>query len=132
MGAPTLDLSFNWFGVSFDETNAGIAMLRFTGGVLTDWWLGGNYVEVPACSPFMRYSCMSSAGRAPDFSILTETGGGSLNDGLHSGLGSGYGTIAWSVRPTSVPEPGTLALFGLGLAGVGFMRRKKAERAIAA
>ena len=26
---------------------------------------------------------------------------------------------------TSVPEPGTLTLFGLGLAGVGFMRRRR-------
>ena len=28
-GVPTLDLSFDWFGVSFDETNAGIAVLEF-------------------------------------------------------------------------------------------------------
>lgn len=34
-----------------------------------------------------------------------------------------YGT--YLVR-TTVPEPGTLALFGLGLAGIGFSRRKKA------
>ncbi|NQV22680.1 MAG: PEP-CTERM sorting domain-containing protein, partial [Rhodospirillales bacterium] len=29
-------------------------------------------------------------------------------------------------NPTpSIPEPGTLALFGLGLAGIGFARRRK-------
>jgi len=28
--------------------------------------------------------------------------------------------------PSSVVEPGTLALFGIGLAGIGFPRRRKA------
>ena len=31
----------------------------------------------------------------------------------------------WLNRTASVPEPGTLALFGLGLAGIGVVRRKK-------
>ena len=35
--------------------------------------------------------------------------------------------IAWSEPGYGdIPEPGTLALFGLGLAGLGFVRRRKA------
>jgi hypothetical protein len=122
MGAPTLDLSFNWFGASFDATNAGIATLTFANGSLTDWWIGGNYVA-PVCGP-MRYSCVSSVGAAPDFMLLASSGG-SLNDGVNSGIGSGYGTVSWSVRSTSVPEPAMLGLFGLGLLGLAAAQRKK-------
>ena len=32
----------------------------------------------------------------------------------------------WAYRVTSVPEPGTLLLMGLGLAGMGFSRKRKA------
>uniref|UniRef100_UPI00126472D6 THxN family PEP-CTERM protein n=1 Tax=Marinobacter changyiensis TaxID=2604091 RepID=UPI00126472D6 len=34
-----------------------------------------------------------------------------------------------AAAPASVPEPGTLALMGLGIAGLGFARRKKAAKA---
>jgi hypothetical protein len=36
-----------------------------------------------------------------------------------------YGNFLDAVSVTSVPEPGPLALFGLGLAGLGFLKKRK-------
>jgi len=42
--------------------------------------------------------------------------------------GGKYGLSGWTLfdkSPTGVPEPATLSLLGIGLAGVGFTRRRK-------
>ena len=124
LGLPTLDLFFNWFGVSFDESTAKIGTLSFTDGVLSNWTIGGNYS--PATCGFLRYACTSSGGSAPDFDAVG-SGGLAFTDAQHAGLA--YGPVQWSVRGagTAVPEPGTLALFGLGILGLGFVRRRRAQ-----
>ena len=121
LGLATLDLFFNWFGVSFDESTARIATLTFTDGLLTNWQIGGTYS--PAICGFLRYACTSSGGSAPDFDALG-SGGLAFTDAQRAGLA--YGPVQWSVRSTAVPEPGTIALFGLGCAGLAFVRRRRA------
>lgn len=48
-----------------------------------------------------------------------------IDNNTQSSIG-GEGTISGGPAVVSVVEPGTLALFGLGLAGLGFARRRKA------
>ena len=52
--------------------------------------------------------------------ILLDDSGGNPNDKDYDDLG-----LRVVFRPQSVPEPGTLALLGLGIAGLGAMRRRR-------
>lgn len=122
LGLPTQALSFEWFGTRFDTGNASIATLRFVDGQLADWTLGGRY-SAPTCG-LLRYGCVHSAGTEADF-MLSASSGGPLNDGVHAGIGSGYGTVSWSVQAAPVPEPAAPALLALGLLFISWRRRNR-------
>ncbi len=81
-------------------------------GVYGEFGTNGGRM-VLGISDNLYHAQMWNAGDDDHYQLL-------INELNWIGSGSVY------IPPTEVPEPGTLALLGLGLAGIGFRRRKRA------
>ena len=122
-GLATLDLSFTWLGQTFTEASATLWSLSFDStGALSSWGLGRRGVDGTCL-----LNCASSIGPT-DFSMIGYVGAPANDAGfMHVDGFDGFmfGSTAWSVAPTAVPEPSTLVLLGASLLGMGLARRRR-------
>jgi hypothetical protein len=76
----------------------------------------------------IKGSFNNNKGRLHTYDLVTmdlPSGGWTFADTGPGGVTqTSMGTYATRVSPTAVPEPGTLGLFGLGLLGIGWCRRR--------
>jgi len=116
---PTLDLSFDWLGQHFDSSSGALTNVTFDpSGNLFAWEIDNVLPDL--CG----FRCVQWG--TSDFTLLAFGGGSGAALLTQSGsVGLAIGNVSWTRgQIEAVPEPGTLVLMALGIAGLLIGRRK--------
>jgi hypothetical protein len=111
------DLSFSWNGIAYDEISANIGVLTFdAANNLTTQSAIGNNCGAGICSV---------SNTVANQWFINWNGAQTSNFPYSRDNTIYQGDSAFPIRGSAVAEPGTIALLGFGLAGLGFARRKR-------
>ena len=120
-------------GADFETATAGLNSFTFTADTGVADVLAGDILGLFIGTAKIDYDLNLGAGDLVDWCGSNDcvVGGdtGLLDAGeiisLAGGAGGGGGDRTYSANVTAVPEPSIIALFGLGLVGLGFARRRR-------